>query len=126
VNNLKDYVRQWENNGDFSFKSFWLMFGTFLDEIYNKKDINMIEEEPFENSNIPKEIKAFIAASVDYLSNQMNKKAPIWVFKKEYSLENPYFPSKLKGDIRAVMCIESPIEYKSKNIFVLANVLSRC
>ena len=126
MNKLKDYIEQWENNGDFTSNSFWLMFGTFLDEFYNRKDMKMLEEDPFENSRIPKETKVFIAASVDYLSNLILEKTPKWVFKKEYLLKEPYFPSELKGDIRAVMCIESPIEYRSKNIFVLANVLSRC
>ena len=125
MQNLKNYIEQWEDNGDFSLNSFWLMFGTFLDEFYSRKDIKMIEEEPFENSKISKEIKAFVAASVDYLCNLILVKTPEWTFKKEYSLEEPFFPSELKGDIRAVMCIESPVEYKSKNIFVLANVLSR-
>ena len=64
--------------------------------------------------------------SIDYLYNFIGKNAPNWVYKKEYKLDNPYFPSGLKGDIRAIMCIESPIEFKSKNIFVLANVLERC
>jgi len=67
-----------------------------------------------------------LLGSIDYLYNFIGKNAPNWVYKKEYKLDNPYFPSGLKGDIRAIMCIESPIEFKSKNIFVLANVLERC
>lgn len=123
---LKEYVEQWELKGDLSLDSFWLMFGTFLDVFYNVKDIEMIKDEPFKNSKLSKEIKAFIAASVDYLYNLVGEEAPHWVYKKEYKLNSPYFPSGFTGDIRAVMCIESPIEYKSRNIFVLANVLSRC
>jgi len=58
---LKEYIKKIEEEGDFSLDRFWLMFGTFLDEFYKNKDTKMIEEEPFANSKISKEVKAFIA-----------------------------------------------------------------
>ena len=75
---------------------------------------------------LAKEIQSFVSSSIDYLSNSINKKTPEWAMSKKYRLEEPFFPSNLKGEIRAVMLIESPIEYKVRNIYVLGNVLTRC
>jgi len=123
---LKEHMESWYKEKDYSWTSFWLMFGTFLDRFYANKDVKMIEEEPFENINVSKEIRAFVSASVDYLSNSIEAVTPAWTKKKEAKLEEPFFPSNLKGEIRAVMLIESPIEFKTRNIYVLGNVLSRC
>ena len=122
---IKDYINKWKENNDFSWNSFWLMFGTFLDRFYAEKDVNLLKEEPLWD-DIPKEIQSFVSSSVDYLSNSINEKTPTWAMNKKYELKEPFFPSDLKGDIRAVMLIESPIEYKVRNIYVLGNVLTRC
>lgn len=122
---IKEYIDNWKEEGDFSWSSFWLMFGTFLDRFYNKKDINMLTDEPVWG-DIPKEIQSFVSSSVDYLSHNINVETPKWAMNKKYELEEPFFPSKLKGEIRTVMLIESPIEYKVRNIYVLGNILTRC
>ena len=120
---LNDYINVWQNEKDYSWESFWLMFGTFLDSFYLKKDFNMLKEKPNYNTDVPIEIKAFIAASVDYLCDGVN--SPKWVKDNEHILKKPFFPSGLKGPIRAVMLIESPIEFKVRNIYVTADVLKR-
>ena len=122
---INEYIDAWKKNKDFSWNSFWLMFGTFLDRFYSERNIGMLEEEPIWGE-VPKEIQSFIASSVDYLSSIVGAITPLWAMKKSYELKAPLFPSNLKGDIRAVMLIESPIEYKVRNIYVLNNVLDRC
>ena len=122
---IKDYIEIWKKGKDFSWNSFWLMFGTFLDDFYVKKDVGMLNERP-NFDDIPIEFQAFVAASVDYLAHTLNKITPTWAMKKEFELAEPLFPSGLIGDIKAVMLIESPIEYKVRNIYVLRNILSRC
>ena len=122
---ISNYIEQFKESQNLSWNNFWLMFGTFLDEFYKNKNIEMLNEEPVWGE-IPKTIQSFVCASVDYLAHEIGEESPRWVMNKKYELEEPFFPSDLKGDIRAVMLIESPIEYKVRNIYVLANVLSRC
>jgi len=122
---LKEYVDIFQKGKDYSWQAFWLMFGTFLDEFYALKDTKMFEEEPIYNKNITIEMRSFIAASVDHLCDLENLKYPKWTKDLKYVLKEPFFPSGLKGPIRAVMLIESPIAYKVRNIYVLNNVLTR-
>ena len=83
----------------------------------------MLKEKPNYNNDVPIEIQAFIAASVDYLYDETKK--PKWIRDTKYILAAPFFPSALKGEIRAVMLIESPVEFKVRNIYVMADVLKR-
>ena len=120
---LNDYVIKWQKEKDFSWNSFWLMFGSFLDSLYLSKDLKKLEDEPQYNNDIPEEIKAFVAASADYLCD--GKDTPKWVKEEKHILKEPFFPSGVKGPIKAVMLIESPIEFKIRNIYVTSDVLSR-
>ena len=123
MNNLSDYVKSWQQESDYSWNSFWLMFGSFLDYFYKIKDLNILKDEPNYDNNVSSEIKSFVAASVDYLCNDNN--TPDWVKEKKYILKDPFFPSNVTGSIKVIMLIESPIEFKSRNIYVTSSVLSR-
>ena len=121
--NLSEFIDTWQNEKNYSWESFWLMFGSFLDLYYLKKDPAMFAKKPSYNDNVPIQIRAFIDAATDYLLRDSTP--PAWVKNPDNTLEEPFFPSSLKGAIRAIMLIESPVEFKVRNIYVTHDVLTR-
>ena len=109
-------------------RDFKYAWGMFLDEFYRtvEKDKQrfLLSKEP----NLPSlgfTISCFIAASVHRLSNMNHLEVPEWVFKDRYYSIDPLFIDNPGDLLRLVYLIESPAEFKSRNVFVSANVLSR-
>ncbi|MDD2247717.1 MAG: hypothetical protein PHC39_11730 [Proteiniphilum sp.] len=105
-----------------------IFFGNFLDEFYaadyeDKK--KMVFEEPLYYKVIPHSSYAYIAAMVDFLCNKYELEKPQWIFKDRYYLKDPYFTHDFKGDMRIILLIESPLEFKIRNVFVSENALTR-
>ena len=102
--------------------SFWLVLSNFLDCF--KREPNQFDFSlPCEH--ITPEIDAFIAATIEQLMLEANLPVPSWVYDKKYILENPFFPSGLKGDYRFIAIKESPLSFSVRQIFVTKNVLDR-
>ena len=104
-------------------KTFWYVLSNFLDSINTDANYDRLNDEP---SRIEDKIDSFLAATTEQLAKIYNLPIPVWVYKKRYVLEDPFFPSNLKGDYRFFALKESPLAFRARNIFVTANVLDRC
>lgn len=108
----------------------WFAIGNYLDEFYyamtDKQRQDVLDEEPIWLEGIGLYEKTFISAMVNKLAVDYNLKTPEWVYKDEYfELKVPHFAMDAKGDLRLVLLVESPKQFRMRNIFTTANVLSR-
>jgi len=119
---LKELVDYYNSNSD----EFRVVFANWLDRISEQGLTEpLFEEEPCWGA-ISVERKAFLASSVHFLSRQHNLTPPDWCYKKEYFLEKPYFSTKFNHEmLRWVLLLESPTEFRVRNVFVSENALSR-
>ncbi|PYS51694.1 MAG: hypothetical protein DMG13_18180 [Acidobacteria bacterium] len=67
---------------------------------------------------------AYLAATAEWLAWKFNLQAPRWAFDQTRSLRRPWFASQL-ASMRAVLLLESPAPFRSRNLFVSENALSR-
>jgi len=122
--NVNDLVN---NINEYSF-NMPIFFGDFLDEFYtadHEDKQSMILQEPRHYGTISNQIYAYIAAMVDYLCNKYELLKPDWIFNNSYYLQDPYFAHDFKNDMRIILLIESPLEFKIRNVFVSENALTR-
>ena len=67
--------------------------------------------------------RSYIVAKVHHLFPQAYNK---WMSNKKFILDDPYFPHGITdGRLRLLLMIESPPEFKSRNIFISANGCNR-
>lgn len=69
--------------------------------------------------------QAYCAAGVHKLCRENGIGVPAWVMDKKYILEDPYFPSATTDLLQLICLVESPPEFKMRNIFTTENALSR-
>jgi hypothetical protein len=67
---------------------------------------------------------AFLAATAETLAATRGFEAPGWVWQEARKLHRPWFALPWKG-LRAILLIESPAAFRSRNLFASANGLSR-
>ena len=67
---------------------------------------------------------AYLAATAEWLAWKFNLQPPRWAFDAARSLRRPWFASQL-ASLRAVLLLESPAPFRSRNLFVSENALSR-
>ena len=108
------YVNDWG--------TLWLALGNFLDDFKREPKIERLETplRPFDLRT-----DAFLAGVAEHLARQYQLPLPQWAGESKYYLEKPFFPCGSTGDYRIFLLIESPVAFKSRNIFVAENVLSR-
>lgn len=102
--------------------------GNFLNDFYRsdqEKRRQMVEQEPDHYDQLPAHLLPFLAGMVHKLCNDYDLDCPDWVHKDKYSLPEPHFAFNAKGNLRIILLVESPVEFKIRNIFVTANTLSR-
>lgn len=68
---------------------------------------------------------AYCAAGVHKLCREYGLRLPSWVTDKSFILDEPFFPGATTDLLKLVCLIESPPEFKMRNIFTTENVLSR-
>jgi len=106
-----------------SWSRFWIVLGDFLDSFRN-------DPEGFDESDCimlsDTQMASFLSAVVETLVMDYSFSVPIWLLEDRFFLIDPFFPSKAKGDFRIFALVESPPAFKRRNVYVLANVLSRC
>lgn len=109
-------------------ESFDICLRDFLDGFLLKPDAEAFALEPVRMADkLPKlgEVEdAYLAATAEWLAWKFNLKPPAWAFDESRSLRRPWFASEL-ASLRAVLLLESPAAFRSRNLFVSENALSR-
>ena len=67
---------------------------------------------------------AYLAAVAEELARRFGLPLPAWTMTEERWLHKPWFASPL-ASLRAVLLLESPPGFRSRNLFVSENALSR-
>ncbi|MFZ5596277.1 MAG: hypothetical protein ACOY31_04610 [Bacillota bacterium] len=121
---LTEVIKKIEH--DFQNKGLYL--GQFLDDFKNagSKSVRyyLIKDKPDFNDAEPY-FKALIASMVHKLCNDYQLPPPSWVFEKEFYLDDVYFSGNIEGKGRIRLLVESPPEFKARNVFVPADSLTR-
>jgi hypothetical protein len=109
-------------------ESFDLCLKNFLDGFYARPNVEALRPEPprlIEKKPEFGEIKdAYLAATVEWLAWKFDLTPPSWIFDQTRALRRPWFASSLSA-LRAVLLIESPAPFRSRNLFVGENALTR-
>lgn len=107
---------------------FDLTLGNFLDDFKTKPSADALAEVPMllapalgHQGRIQ---DAYLAATAEELSRQHGLPLPRWVDRQERKLQRPWFASSMAA-LRAVLLLESPAGFRSRNLFVSENALSR-
>lgn len=107
---------------------FDLCLKNFLDGFYFRPTVGALEPEPSRLvDKIPRfeEIEgAYLAATAEWLAWKYDLAPPRWIFDPTWALRRPSFASPLSV-LRAVLLIESPAPFRSRNLFVSENALTR-
>ena len=67
---------------------------------------------------------AYLAATAEELARARQFSVPAWVAEDSRKLHRPWFASPLAA-LRAVLLLESPAAFRSRNLFVSENALTR-
>jgi hypothetical protein len=109
-------------------ESFDLCLRNFLDGFFARPTEAALAAEPVRLADrLPDlgDVKdAYLAATAEWLAWKFNLGLPRWVFEETRRLRRPWFASPLSS-MRAVLLLESPAAFRSRNLFVSENALSR-
>ena len=111
-------------------ETLWHFLGNFLDNFYRcstsqAERYRMVEDQPIFSTSISEKDKAFIAGVAHKLCEDYHVRKPLWIFRAEYFLEEPYFSNNAQNELRLVLLRESPAQFRIRNIFTSANTLAR-
>lgn len=108
--------------------SFDRCLANFLDEFYAAPNAAALVEAPPLLAPVDAETgrvrDAYLAATAEELAHGFNLPSPGWVLAEDRCLHRPWFASPLSA-LRAVLLLESPAGFRSRNLFVSDNALSR-
>jgi hypothetical protein len=108
-------------------ESFDFALRSFLDEFQMQPDASRLTAEPARLVSVlgdGERYDAFLAATAETLAATHGFEAPMWVWQETRKLHRPWFALPWKG-LRAILLLESPAAFRSRNLFVSANALSR-
>lgn len=109
-------------------ESFDRCLANFLDDFYEAPSAQALTYEPQLlaplNGDLGLLQDAYLAATADELARQFNLWRPLWTDGDARKLHRPWFASPLAA-LRAVLLLESPPGFRSRNLFVSENALSR-
>jgi hypothetical protein len=106
---------------------FFLGYRDFLDEFYAKPRRACLIDEPKLLRDVLKDqgyADAFLAAMAEHLAWQYRLPVPPWCRQPGRSLEEPVFAFKTPEG-RMFLLVESPTAFRSRNIFISADALTR-
>jgi hypothetical protein len=107
---------------------FSICLGNFLDEFYLAPQAEALQEPPRRLAaglgRRGEIVDAYLAAVAEELGRKYQYPMPDWIRAEELKLRHPWFASELAG-LRAVLLFESPLGFRSRNLFVSENALSR-
>jgi hypothetical protein len=108
--------------------SFDRCLGNFLDEFYAAPGEAALRATPVllaPRFGEPGRVQdAYLAAAAEELARSFNLPLPAWTAGEERTLHRPWFASPLAA-LRAVLLLESPAGFRSRNLFVSENALTR-
>ena len=108
--------------------SFDRCLANFLDEFYAAPNADALNAVPEllapERGKTGRIQDAYLAAAAEELARQFNLALPGWTQSEERVLHHPWFASHLAA-LRAVLLLESPPAFRSRNLFVSENALAR-
>jgi hypothetical protein len=108
--------------------SFDLCLKNFLDEFQANPSAEALTEEPARIAPAFPEIgpvqDAYLAAVAESLASSAQVAAPKWAFADSRKLRAPWFALEYPS-MRALLLWESPAAFRSRNLFVSENALSR-
>ena len=117
-------VAQLTMNGD----SFDRCLANFLDEFYAAPDAKALANSPAllaPSFGEPGRVQdAYLAATAEELARAQKFSAPAWVAAGVRKLHQPWFASPLAA-LRTVLLLESPAAFRSRNLFISQNALTR-
>ncbi|HYT58705.1 MAG TPA: hypothetical protein VEL06_00940 [Haliangiales bacterium] len=108
-------------------ESFDFALRNFLDEFQAQPDPARLRDEPLRLADAVAEGErhdAFLAAAAEALASERGFDTPAWAWDETRKLRRPWFALPWKG-VRAILLLESPAAFRSRNLFVSANALSR-
>ena len=109
-------------------ESFDLCLANFLDEFYARPSQKALENSPAllapKFGDIGRVRDSYLAATAEELARKYNLVLPRWTEDESRKLHHPWFASTL-ASLRAVLIHESPPAFRSRNLFVSENALSR-
>jgi hypothetical protein len=107
--------------------AFGRCLANFLDAFYLNPNLAAIEDLPPAMRGVVEDgdIKdAYLAAVAEELARKFQLPHPAWAYSEDRKLHLPWFASDLQS-MRAVLLLESPAGFRSRNLFVSENALSR-
>jgi hypothetical protein len=99
----------------------------FLDEFKENPILASLEAEPLRLKDLFEKgalYDAYLAAVAESLSTEYEIPTPAWAWAEDRKLRRPWFALPWAG-MRAILLLESPAAFRSRNLFVSANALSR-
>jgi hypothetical protein len=108
--------------------SFDRSLANFLDEFHAAPSAAALAETPVLLApcfgDLGRVQDAYLAATAEELARAFNHPVPVWTTGEERKLRKPWFASPLAA-LRAVLLLESPAGFRSRNLFVSENALTR-
>jgi len=95
-------------------------FMEFVDDFRSVKNADVIAK-PFPIGD--EKFDSLLASTIEYLCDEMGIETPDWVWEVPSGRE-PWFVSGYEN-LKAISIVESPVFFRRRKIFVLANFLSR-
>jgi hypothetical protein len=108
-------------------ESFHLCLKDFLDGFYLRPTNEALAEEPARLETLSPSGNvhdAYLAATAEALACHAHLNTPSWAYAESRKLHHPWFAMTL-ATLRAVLLVESPAAFRSRNLFVSENALSR-
>ena len=108
--------------------SFDFCLANVLDEFYTAPAEAALSETPIllapRLGELGQVQDAYLAATAEELARAFHLPVPEWTTGDERKLRKPWFASPLAA-LRAVLLLESPAGFRSRNLFVSENALTR-
>jgi hypothetical protein len=108
--------------------SFDRCLANFLDGFYSAPNAQALADAPrllvAGKGELGHVQDAYLAATAEELARRFSLAVPDWTGGEARTLHRPWFASPL-GALRAVLLLESPPAFRSRNLFISENALSR-
>ncbi len=119
---MNEVFRSVNSEDDFSYA-----IRDFVDRFNDEPNPSLLRDEPELLEAVLSDggvADAWLAATAVYLSKKHQLTLPAWTRDNARALDKPWFGAK-SPNLQIVLLQESPAEFRVRNLFVSANVLSR-